>query len=64
MMDLFTGQGGIEGQVAGIAVFGLAKSSTDAQHRFVGYMINMIKGYIGFLEASIKAEATGETIEA
>lgn len=63
-MDLFTGSGGAEGQVAGIMVMALAKTSTESQHRFLGYLINMIKAYIGFLEASLKAEANGETIDA
>lgn len=63
-MDLFTGSGGAEGQVAGIMVMNLAKTSTESQHRFLGYLINMIKAYIGFLEASLKAEAAGDTIDA
>lgn len=63
-MDLFLGMGGGEGQVAGIMVMGIAKTSTESQHRFLGYLINMIKAYIGFLEASLKAEASGDTIDA
>lgn len=61
-MDLFTGMGGGEGQVAGIMVMGIAKTSTESQHRFLGYLINMIKAYMGFLEASIKAEGNGEDV--
>lgn len=65
LMDLFTGQGGGEGQIAGVIVLGLAKTSTESQHRFVGYLMNLIKAYVGFLEASIKAEAgNGATLEA
>lgn len=64
IMDLFTAPGGAEGQVAGLMVMGVAKTSTESQHRFLGYLINMIKAYMGFIEASIKAEANGDTIDA
>lgn len=59
-----SGKDGLSGHLAGIMVIHLAKTSTESQHRFIGYLMNMIKGYIGFLEASIKAEAAGNTIDA
>ena len=63
-MDLIMGMHGVSGQISGMIVMGLAKTSTDSQHRFIGYLINLIKGYIGFLEASLKTEAgNGETIQ-
>lgn len=62
VMDLFTGMSGAEGQVAGLMVFGLAKTSTESQHRYLGWLINLIKAYIGFMEASIKAEGNGEDV--
>lgn len=62
-MDVFT-SGSAEGQIGAIMVMGLAKSSTESQHQFIGYLISMVKAYIGYIEASIKAEATGSTIDA
>lgn len=61
-MDLFTGNAA--GQQAGLIALTLAKTTSESQHRFIGYLINLVKGYIGFLEASIKAEGNDGTIEA
>lgn len=58
-MNAVTGRRGGEGQITGIIVLGLVRTSTESQHRFIGYLINLIKGYIGFLEASLKTEAGG-----
>jgi hypothetical protein len=58
-MDLISGRGGQTGQINGLIVLGLAKTSTESQHRYIGWVINLVKGYIGFLEASLKAEAGG-----
>jgi len=33
--------------------------TTSSEHAFVGYLISMIKAYIGFLEGSIKTEESG-----
>lgn len=61
LTDIFMGGNGAgeEGVIGGIIMMGLAKTSTESQHRFIGYLINLIKGYIGFIEASLKAEAGG-----
>lgn len=61
LTDLFMGGNGAgeEGIYAGLIMMNLAKTSTESQHRFIGYLINLIKGYIGFIEASLKAEAGG-----
>lgn len=64
IMDMFMGSGGPHSQISAVIVMNLAKTSTDAQHRFLGWLINLIKAYVGFLEASIKAEAAGDTIDA
>lgn len=50
-------------RLSGMVVINLAKTSTDSQHRFIGYLINMIKAYSGYLSAAIKAESTGDVIE-
>lgn len=41
---------------------GIASATTSGEHAFIGYLISMIKAYIGFLEGSIKVE-TGDTKE-
>lgn len=65
MGDLFSARGGIEGQFAGLIVINLAKTATESQRRFIGYLLNLIKAYVGYLETSLKAEAgNGQTLDA
>lgn len=63
--DLLTGAQGQNGQIAGLIVMNLARTTAESQNRFIGYLINLVKAYIGFLEASLKAEAaSGNTVDA
>lgn len=45
-----------------VIVNGIASATTSGEHAFIGYLISMIKAYIGFLEGSIKTES-GNTKE-
>lgn len=59
---LLTGNEGAA--LAGQMIIGVAKATTESQNQFFGYVIGMIKAYMGYISASIKAEAgNGETIE-
>lgn len=42
--------------MAGIMMMGLASATTQSQSQFFGYLTGMIKSYIGFISASLKAE--------
>lgn len=44
---------------AGLMVMGIASATTQSQNQFFGYLTGMIKAYIGYLMASLKAEAGG-----
>lgn len=43
-----------------------AQVTAQSEHAFIGYLISMVKAYIGFIEGSIKAEAgpQGKTFDA
>lgn len=46
--------------MAGIMMMGLASATTQSQSQFFGYLTGMIKSYIGFISASLKAEGGGK----
>lgn len=62
--DLFYGAitGSEAKALAGIMVLNIAGASTNAQNQFFGYLTGMIKGYMGYMMASLKAEG-GNTVE-
>lgn len=49
---------------AGTMIMGVAQATAESQNQFFGYLTGMIKAYMGFIHASIKADfGDGETIE-
>lgn len=58
------GGGNLPKMQAGMMLLGICRATTETQHQFFGYLIAMIKGYMGYIAASIKAEASsGDAIE-
>lgn len=51
--------------IAFLAVNGVASETTSSQHLYIGYLISMIKAYVGYIEGSIKIEqGSGNTYDA
>lgn len=51
--------------LAFLAVNAVASETTSSQHLYIGYLISMIKAYVGYIEGSIKMEqGSGETLNA
>lgn len=52
--------------IAFMAAQSVARATASSEHAFIGYMLSMIKAYIGFIEGSIKLEEgkQGQTIDA
>lgn len=45
--------------MAGVMMLGIARQTTESQNQFFGYLTGMIKAYMGFLTASLKADGGG-----
>lgn len=45
---------------AGLMVMGVAAATTKSQSQFFGYLTGMLKAYMGFLAASLKADGGGK----
>lgn len=63
-MNYFMGDNGGAGVYNLILANNVGQATVSSEHAFVGYLISMIKAYIGFIEGSLRQEVDGDVIDA
>lgn len=63
-MNYIMGDNGGAGIYNLILANNVGQATVSSEHAFVGYLISMIKAYIGFIEGSLRQEVDGDVIDA